>query len=787
MADSPDTTAIRSKMRAAGGQAWQMARAARKPEKKVGSGVLTVGAAGIAACLSGVTETSAWKIFLILFAAVTIGTYFLQAIADQLVRAIDSRAPIAVAGLVIGLGIEALGLAVPSRMLLFLGPVVFTASGVTLHRLMSKSAPGEGAAWLWGGGVALVFAMVLIPRPPLGATVSGIVLWLGGLTAMKLGVSAYIVRSSGTQSLGWAETVSGRAQRLLVASVGAVAVGIVLLTVGGVRDRVGDGPVATTIAITLVFGGLSFAGIAAMHLLPDLHWNDGFRSGSLPPPSTKVWLATAVVGVVIGAIAFAWTSSVISGWTAAVYAITLIFFFLGAFFVLRGELLWALLLIGSLVAWGYIGRTAEPTLVSAAESDGIVLAFGDSFTSGQGAEVYMAGTNTQSPSGNDCRRSPVAYPFLLGYQLNREVLSVACSGAETEHITTVGQKVDSQDATSTVPGRETQIAEAEKALGDRMADVDLVLVGIGGNDAEFSTVVTACVLPSNCSLQRPQFLTQAQLIAADIAATYQALRGIEGLPATTPIVVIPYPSYVGDSACDRSFTDDELDFAVEFIRTVNRQIDWAAGEVNDPHLHVFEEVDEAFAGRRICDSEVDDAANFIQLVPKEGSVFQRINPSKWHDGSMHPNEIGHECLAVHLERFLSGAPFSFDVSVDRSATAPTCVPVGGVSSPVEFVAGDDEVLGISQSEPAKVIPRPDDGLNGASGVCVAAVDDISDEGGACFSGQAWALAQLRTTVARVSLPFSMLVLSGLLVALGVGRLRPSLLDPLLPDPPRRVG
>lgn len=108
------------------------------------------------------------------------------------------------------------------------------------------------------------------------------------------------------------------------------------------------------------------------------------------------------------------------------------------------------------------------------------VALGDSFSSGEGVEPFLNGTDEASPNENRCHRSEDAYPMLLDKDSTQKTklnlaTFVACSGATTSNITTTGQW--------------NEPAQIE-ALSE---DTDVVTLTVGGNDAGFESVLRACL------------------------------------------------------------------------------------------------------------------------------------------------------------------------------------------------------------------------------------------------------------------------------------------------------
>ena len=159
----------------------------------------------------------------------------------------------------------------------------------------------------------------------------------------------------------------------------------------------------------------------------------------------------------------------------------------------------------------------------------VYVALGDSYQSGEGAgnslaadstylsSAYENGSNfpsrvgpqedtyTRKPSGvsdngNSCHRAMANYA-----KLNRDrlkpgaevvLIDVTCSGAQIEPAGKPPVVGTSGEATY-APGSQVDQAVKDLALaGLTPGDVDLVTVGMGGNDAKFGDLVAACLLPN---------------------------------------------------------------------------------------------------------------------------------------------------------------------------------------------------------------------------------------------------------------------------------------------------
>lgn len=123
------------------------------------------------------------------------------------------------------------------------------------------------------------------------------------------------------------------------------------------------------------------------------------------------------------------------------------------------------------------------------------VALGDSFSSGEGVEPFLSGTDVADDSAtsgvdeeNRCHRSEAAYPLLLdadnSQKKNLELTAfAACSGATTDTLLNGGSGIGSW-------GEDPQI----DALS---SSTDVVTLTIGGNDLGFADVLRSCIQGPN--------------------------------------------------------------------------------------------------------------------------------------------------------------------------------------------------------------------------------------------------------------------------------------------------
>ncbi len=403
---------------------------------------------------------------------------------------------------------------------------------------------------------------------------------------------------------------------------------------------------------------LTMVGVIAMSL----------SSGSLrarPAIPVSAGLATIVAGVYLLQLRLNTTFAL----TAAV---TLLVFLLAASFVVRGEVFLLVVAVGLAAVWLVDDRTATAPLDPNPDAETRVLALGDSYISGEGSPEFFAGTNTKGPEKNECRRSPAAFPYLLAERKGWGLDFFACSGAKAGHI---HQDIQMPESPADIVGGLPQLQNINPETKDK---IKLVLVSIGGNDASFGHIGRGCILPGSCAERREVWLGNLDQIGDGIAAAFTAIR--TALPGV-PVVVVPYPRLITSTGCKESvLVDDEHAFISEFLAVLNDRVRVSAANAGVHYLgdNLF-----SFRGAGICESEAQSAMNVANVNPTDGELVDRITPTNWLHGSLHPTPAGHELVARLLDDYLPD---------DLSAMAPNPEPDTNAAFRIRNVGGATPAL-----------------------------------------------------------------------------------------------
>ncbi|GAA3348960.1 hypothetical protein GCM10020358_69370 [Amorphoplanes nipponensis] len=284
----------------------------------------------------------------------------------------------------------------------------------------------------------------------------------------------------------------------------------------------------------------------------------------------------------------------------------------------------------------------------------LLVAFGDSYMSGEGASTYYAGTDVGG--GNQCRRSPTAWAALAGQQRPfDQVEFLACSGARTRN-------VESATVGPVRPGGlppQPQTGEERTQLDAYLHDYGpgytpaMVVVGVGGNDAGFSTIGLMCLAPGPCSSQAALWTGALAQVRRNLRDTY---RQLDAVFPRSPVVVVGYPDPIDLSGpcADVALAPGERRFVHEFVtRGLNRVIAETAAEFGFHYLAAMES-SLRDAGLQLCDphNEGRPGLNFIGIRSVGGTAEQRFNPKNFSHGSLHPNERGHAAMLRTFQTWL---------------------------------------------------------------------------------------------------------------------------------------
>lgn len=157
------------------------------------------------------------------------------------------------------------------------------------------------------------------------------------------------------------------------------------------------------------------------------------------------------------------------------------------------------------------------SLPSAQAAGEVYTALGDSYSSGVGTRTYY-------PDSGSCYRSQYAYPVLVSQRIGATLTFAACSGA--------------------------RIPDVHNQLGSLNGSTNLVTVSVGGNDAGFVSVITACARPWPWTCwgdinNANNFIRNT--LPGQLDGLYNTIRG--RAPNAT-VIVVGYPRLFNGEECN---------------------------------------------------------------------------------------------------------------------------------------------------------------------------------------------------------------------------------------------
>jgi len=521
----------------------------------------------------------------------------------------------------------------PARWAVLMTPL---ALGAALLWVYARADGGDG----WGFfGVAMLYLGVGLAVSELRRSKA----WSEALGARFLVVSVAGIVASVVGLLAGA-ALAGPA---LVLGLAAAPAGISLLSAHLTREEEGDDRAARDLRVRrfAVAGGVLYGGsVVALLVLADIGW-------------------FALLAFALGALVLVFAMASRS----------------------NADVILVIVMVGLVVLTGRQPAPLVDSLTADPDDTALLVALGDSFMSGEGADEFFVGTNTRAV--NECRRAPSAYVVLAVADptdaVPGDAVFVACSGAKAAEIHQVAQYPgepegrpvqDTADgaAPAEAPEGLPQLANVAWQLGNAglgVEQVEAVLVSIGGNDALFGELVKACVAPGNCARLGRALLDHLGTVSVAVSGAYDAVRA--AFPGT-PVVAVPYPVPIerrkGD--CDATpFVAAEHEFLHDFTVQLNATIQREAATHG---FHYLDEMATSLEDLQLCDGDPDKVGvNFLALNGVQGAFEEVANPRNWLHNSMHPNAKGHAKMAEVLRAWLTNHPgLKSDSDIDPLAELP---------------------------------------------------------------------------------------------------------------------
>ncbi len=324
---------------------------------------------------------------------------------------------------------------------------------------------------------------------------------------------------------------------------------------------------------------------------------------------------------------------------------------------------------------------AGPVL-SAALDEFPLLILGDSYSAGEGAYAYADATPGAEAR---CHRSDLTYlvPYISTH--GGDVVNLACSGAETQHLADMQEGTDPQLdqilAMDTPPGA--------------------VVMTFGGNDIGFGPILTKCVVGPGCHflfgwadewrttiVDLPNSLTPAYLSVWDAVNSPESIDARDGELA--PIVVLGYPQLFHEytyGRCASDFTTEhtisasEIRLLNELGALLNSSIRTAVDRARAQGVEIYYVPDTRFSflpDHTVCDGD-DAFAWGIQGNPFSADIesfHPKVDGYAAIEGEILRWARGHEREPVMNPRTPDQAVSSAFIEVVRQPAFLTLAPTG---------------------------------------------------------------------------------------------------------------
>lgn len=271
------------------------------------------------------------------------------------------------------------------------------------------------------------------------------------------------------------------------------------------------------------------------------------------------------------------------------------------------------------------------------------LALGDSFSSGEGAYEYLAGTDL--PDINKCHTSTLSYSYLAAQALSIDgptFHNMACSGARTINYF-AKEQYNVTNNFVWLPGEERQYSYVTQA------DPEAVTISMIGNDIGFSDKITQCLNPfSTCF----HFKEERQAVADEIYGKFDAMvsmyEHIQRKSSGARVYVVGYPQILDETAAclpNAPFSSEEVQMARGMVTYLNSVIKAAAQYAGVQYI----EVENAFSGYELCrplslETGLTTAVNGLTAGDDIGLLGVNVVGNE----SFHPNVLGHQLMSQAL-------------------------------------------------------------------------------------------------------------------------------------------
>lgn len=306
----------------------------------------------------------------------------------------------------------------------------------------------------------------------------------------------------------------------------------------------------------------------------------------------------------------------------------------------------------------------------------VIVSIGDSYSSGEGIEPFYyqdedMSVKTSEPFDWLAHRSENSWPGRLtlpevdgtmSQNRNKNWYFVAASGATTADITGKQEKTYYKNADpkdySGIAYLPAQI-DVFDALDEESKEADYVTLTLGGNDADFTGVVTKVVTGVNyfdkSGLSKKINETWEKYykeggIEDRLKSTYELIE--ERTKSRAQIIVAGYPRLLEENGKGVLVSKEEAGIVNSAVSNFNNAIEHLVNECSTSGMNIsFVSVEDAFKGHAaysddpyinevILGTKEQDLMDFEVYLIKKADGSKKIQPSVASAYSMHPNYAG---------------------------------------------------------------------------------------------------------------------------------------------------
>ena len=341
-----------------------------------------------------------------------------------------------------------------------------------------------------------------------------------------------------------------------------------------------------------------------------------------------------------------------------------------------------------------------------------LVALGDSYSSGEGAKPYDSDSDRR---GNKCHRGSRAWPRLIGASHTN---LIACSGAETKHLSAPKQEQPPDDI-----GQLVRLGQAVKA-----GTVDVVTITMGGNDIGFGPKMAQCFF-SRCLGNMAAIEADLRQLKGDLVQGY---KSIVKIARGARLVVVGYPDIVpapGEGDECAWLGETEKNRAAQVSEKLNATIAQAAAAVDVKFVSVRNALD----GRELCTED-----SWMRPI---GRLFGEARQEMGH-----PNARGQQAIADAVRGHILPPPACHPTSnvaaiIDDSGSMrendPTAIRRRALELLITKPSASDETLGaVEFGSLASPLFAPDPLSDaGKRNGMLTSLEQLQDDGSAFDSGE----------------------------------------------------